>query len=111
MEKRKLIPVTDIYETDERYILLMEMPGINKSSLSVKIDDDKLVVDASSEEVGKEWQAINTEFELGEYHREFRLSPKIKQDGVEASYQDGILKIVLHKAEDFKPRQIEIKTV
>ncbi|MCX7883337.1 MAG: Hsp20/alpha crystallin family protein [Brevinematales bacterium] len=110
MEKRKLIPATDIYETKESYVLLMEMPGIDKSTLSVKVDDDRLVIDASTVEVGKEWRAIDTEFELGEYHREFRIGNKVNKDKIEASYQDGILTLTLHKAEDFKPRQIEVKT-
>jgi len=110
MEKRKLIPATDIYETNESYVLLMEMPGIDKSTLSVKVDEDRLIVDASTVEVGKEWKAIDTEFELGEYHREFRIGNKVNRENIEASYQDGILTITLHKAENFKPRQIEVKT-
>ncbi len=110
MEKRKLIPASDIYETENAYVILMEMPGIDKSTLSVKVDDDRLIVEAKTVEIGKEWRAIDTEFELGEYHREFRIGAKVNRETIEASYQDGILTITLHKAEDFKPRQIEVKT-
>ncbi|MFN4216283.1 MAG: Hsp20/alpha crystallin family protein [Brevinematales bacterium] len=110
MEKRRLVPATDIYETNDRYVVLMEMPGIDRNTLSVKVDDDRLVVEASTVEVGKEWRVIDTEFELGEYHREFRIGNKVNRENIEASYEDGILTIVLHKAENFKPRQIEVKT-
>jgi HSP20 family protein len=110
MEKRTIIPATDIYETQDSYVVLMEMPGIDKSTLSVKVEDDRLVVEASSVEVGKEWKVVDTEFELGKYHREFRVGPKVNREKIEASYEDGILKIVLPKAQDFKPRQIEVKT-
>lgn len=110
MEKRRIIPPTDIYENSDSYVILMEMPGIDKSTLSVKIDDDRLIVEASTVEVGKEWKAIDVEFELGNYHREFRIGNKVNKENIEATYNEGILTITLHKAENFKPRQIEVKT-
>ncbi|ADQ15583.1 Hsp20/alpha crystallin family protein [Halanaerobium hydrogeniformans] len=101
----------DIKETDDKYIIEAEMPGINKEDIQLELDDDYLTisVDHTEEEKEENENYIRRERRHGRYARSFYLE-NVKQDEITAEYNDGILTIDLPKVEKkvVKKRTIDI---
>jgi HSP20 family protein len=107
---RYYVPATDIYETEESLTLVMEMPGVEKKDISVRLENDVLRVESQidfSKYAGLE--PVYTEYNVGHYARSFTLSSKIDQGGISAQLADGVLTLTLRKAEEARPRRIEIR--
>lgn len=104
------VPAADIYETPEKIVLVMDMPGVCFDCAHVNIVDDELVV--TGHVVHGEDQddyVLYREYDVGHYHRHFGLPPTIDRTKIDASMADGVLMVVLPKAEEAKPRRIPIK--
>lgn len=103
------MPTTDIYETEDSLILVMEMPGVDKESLSVNIENDQLQLEGKIELANYEGlEPVYTEYSIGHYKRTFTLSNRIDQDKISATFSDGLLTLNLPKAQELKPRKISI---
>lgn len=106
---RYYVPYTDIYETEDDLTLVMEMPGVEKDNLDVKIEDDVLQIEGQIDFANyAEMQPVYTEYNVGHYTRRFHLSNRIDQDKISATVVDGVLTLKLPKAEEAKPRKIKI---
>ena len=92
---------TDIKETEEKYLIEAELPGMDKEDIELELNDDYLTIKADNEEVIKEEEDdyIRKERRTGKYQRSFRLN-NIEKDKIEAEYNNGILEINLPKMED-----------
>ncbi len=106
----KWYPAVDILENKVSYLIRAELPGMKKEDINVEVKDGTLVL---SGETKTEKPAEGVEYRLVEragakFSRSFSLPESAKQDGIEATYKDGILEIRVPKAEKAKPRQIEI---
>ena len=109
MPARLFQPQTDIFETSEALTLVLEMPGVDKGSVEVKVENDVLNIEGRvdfSRYDGR--QPLYTEYNVGHYARSFRLSSKIEQEGISAELKDGVMTLVLPKAEKAKARKIEV---
>ncbi|NLX70118.1 MAG: Hsp20/alpha crystallin family protein [Clostridiales bacterium] len=95
----------DIRETDKEYIVEAEMPGFAKEDIEVELVDDRLTISAKRDESVNEERSnfIRRERRYGEVSRTFLLDG-VKQEDVKAEYKDGILRIILPKAEEHKRR-------
>jgi len=102
-------PFTDIYVSKEGYHLLLDMPGVSKENFKLKIDNDELIVTGKKQNGDKDRKYVNNEIFYNGFHRHFVLPNDVDTDKIDASYQDGVLKLMLHKKEEFKPKFIEIK--
>jgi HSP20 family molecular chaperone IbpA len=107
---RTFLPMTDIYETQDALSVVVEMPGIEKSNVNIRVEDDVLNVEGRLD-LGKYQGLIPlyTEYNVGHYSRSFRLSSKIDQSKIVAEMKDGVLSLTLPKIEDAKPRAIRVK--
>jgi HSP20 family protein len=109
MPARLFQPQTDIFETSEALTLVLEMPGVDKGSVEVKVENDVLNIEGR---VGfskyEGMQPLYTEYNVGHYARSFRLSSKIEQEGISAELKDGVMTLVLPKAEKAKSRKIQV---
>jgi len=104
------IPNTDIYETDEALMVLMEMPGVEKEDISVKLENDVLRVEGQIDfSKYQEMEPVYTEYNVGHYARAFTLSDKIDQNEIGAELDNGVLTLTLKKAKEARPRRIEIR--
>ena len=108
---RTFLPHTDIYETPEALVVVMEMPGVNREHADITVEDDILSVagriDFSKYE---KLQPVYTEYNVGYYRRSFSLTPNSFDDHkISAEMKDGVLKVTLPKAERAKPRKIELR--
>ena len=107
---RVFVPNADIYETNDALTVILEMPGVEKNNVDVRVEDDVLRVTGQLDlSKYKGLVPLYTEYNIGNYARNFRLSNKIDQNKIAAELKDGVLWLTLPKAEEAKPRTIEIK--
>lgn len=106
---RAFIPATDIYETDDALTIVMEMPGVAKEELDVSVESGVLNVEGRLNFKKYEgMQPVYTEYNVGHYRRSFSLTNRIDQLKIRADVSDGVLTLVLPKAEEIKPRKIAV---
>ena len=107
-----LMPVVDVVDEETRYVVKAELPGVAKKDIDVAINDGILTINAErkieDEEKDDKGRVIRRESRYGNYVRSMRLDTTIDVKEVKASYKDGILKLVLPKADQAKPKKIEI---
>jgi HSP20 family protein len=109
MPARLFQPQTDIFETSEALTLVLEMPGVDKGSVEVRVENDVLNIDGHVDFSKYDGlQPLYTEYNVGHYARSFRLSSKIEQEGISAELKDGVMTLVLPKAEKAKARKIKV---
>jgi len=109
MPARVFMPVTDIFETDQALILTLELPGVAKDRVEVRVENDVLTIEARIDFAPYETlRPVYTEYNIGNYTRTFQLSSKIEQDGISAALKDGVMTLILPKAEKAKPRKITV---
>lgn len=103
-------PPVDILESKDSYLIRAELPGMKKEDVHVEVQQGSLNLSGERKfdepAEGVEYQ--RTERVAGKFSRSFSLPQTIKQDGIKASYRDGILEIYVPKADEAKPRQIAI---
>jgi HSP20 family protein len=104
-------PAVDIAETANEYVVKVELPGVNKNDVKITTQDNILTIrgEKKEEKETKESNFHRVERSYGSFQRSFPLPGSIKNDKIEASYKDGILEILLPKAEESKTRTIEVK--
>ncbi len=109
-ERMALMPVTDINETKDGYHIEMEMPGIGKDDFKVELHNDVLTIhgEKKEEKESKEENSYCSERVYGSFSRSFRLPGQIKAEDIKAEYKDGILKLLVPKAEEAKTKQIQV---
>jgi HSP20 family protein len=106
---RQFMPVTDIFETDQALTLIVEMPGVKKENVDVQAENDVLTIQGRIDFSNYEGlQPVYTEYNVGDYARSFQLSSKVDQSKIKAQLRDGVMTLVLPKAEKAKPRKIAV---
>jgi HSP20 family protein len=103
-------PLVDIYETDEAITLLADLPGVEKDALDINVEDRQLTVTGLVKDPENRQQSVYSEYGIGGYTRSFKLGDAIDQSKIGASLKDGVLTLVLPKADRLKPRKIDITT-
>ena len=104
------LPPADIYETKDAIIVLAEMPGVPPDGVDLTLERRVLTIrgrSAAGNHTG--YQRVYNEYTEGDYERVFTLSENIDRDRIEARLRDGVLHLVLPKAESAKARRIELK--
>ena len=104
-------PSADVMENKNDYTLKIELPGVMKDQVKISVQDNVLTIqgEKQNETESKDTNYHRVERSYGKFLRSFRLPSAIKSDKIDATYKDGILSIVLPKAEEAKTKEIEIK--
>ncbi len=109
MYNNRIIPLTDIYETDTMYSLALEVPGVSREGLDVTIDNDELQISCKVEDETTDTASEeNAKVEYHNYYRNFKLNKEIDRSKVDAELKNGILTVSLFKKEESQPKKIEI---
>ncbi|MEV6894753.1 Hsp20/alpha crystallin family protein [Kribbella sp. NPDC051137] len=103
-------PLADLEETDDGYVLEVELPGVKKKNITIELDGRRLVISGErpEDEGRKGWLRRQTR-SWGRFHYEVVLPDNVKQDGVEATLNDGVLRVTVPKGSAGQRRQIEVK--
>jgi len=104
------IPRSDIYEVDDKIVLLLDMPGVNPNAINITLDKSVLTVNGYVRVDEPEgYSLMHAEYETGDYERSFRISNQIDQSNIDAIYNNGTLKLILPKSESAMPQRIKVK--
>jgi HSP20 family molecular chaperone IbpA len=107
---RVFLPNADIYETPDALSVVLEMPGVEKSNVDIRVEQGILNVEGRLDlSKYQGLQPLYTEYNVGHYARSFQLSSKIDQNAIQAELKDGVLSLTLPKAEQAKPRKIQVR--
>jgi len=106
-----LKPAMDVKETEKDVIAEVELPGFNPENIEVSVKDGVLRVSGKMDEKKEEKEKgyWRKEIRRGSFERMIHLPVKVKEDAIEATYEKGILKIVMPKAEAKPSSKVKIK--
>lgn len=112
-EERQLpqvVPATDILEKEDGFHIFMDLPGVDKSGLTIDLNEEEVSIRALGTPGGREGVRItHSEFCACEYARTLTLSSVVDRARIKAVFKNGVLDLFLPKAEEAKPRRIEIQ--
>jgi HSP20 family protein len=104
-------PVVDIVEEKDHFVVRAELPGVDKKDVRITIEDNVLNLRGEKkfegEKEGKDYHRIERSY--GSFYRSFTLPTSVLSSKIEASYTDGVLTVTIPKAEEAKPKEIEVK--
>jgi len=103
-----ILPVCSICGDESAVVLKIEMPGVHKDDIEVRIDHDQLVISGKLPDESSSGTWLLHERRQGNYERRFTIDSTIDRDRIEAVYELGIMTLTLHVKEEVKPRRIEI---
>jgi HSP20 family protein len=106
-------PTVDISETGNEYLIKVELPEVRKEDVKISVDQGVLTIQGERklerEESDDKKKYHRVERAYGTFARSFTLPDNIDTSAIEAKQQDGVLHVRLGKAEEAKPKQIEVK--
>ena len=96
---RSFVPPTDVFEDEKALIVVMEVPGIQRDHVDVKVENNMLTVEGRIDQSKYDGlQPVYTEYNIGNYVRSFQLSSQIDQEGIRAELKDGVMTLTLPKS-------------
>jgi HSP20 family protein len=108
--RRVFVPRVDIIERNGDITLLADMPGVNSDSVDITLEKNILTIRGTVEfERPEAYDLAYAEYAVGDYERTFALSDEVDRDRIEATVKNGVLRLLLPKAEAAKARKIAVK--
>ena len=102
-------PALDLYQTNDDIVAVVELPGMRKEEIEISLQDGMLTISGErKDESAQSEQTERTERFFGKFRRSISLPTRVNSDKVNATYKDGILTVTLPKAEEVKPKQIQV---
>jgi len=101
-------PRVNITETKDGYLLEAEMPGVNKDGLEILLEGNELTLVGRRGPEPSGLELVYRESTNRDFRRAFALDPTIDTGKIEARMENGVLKLRLPKAEQLKPRRINV---
>lgn len=111
MENAVWSPLTDISEDNDNYYMHLDIPGVDKNEVKISYSNGNLIIkgERKDEKETKKSEYHRIERSFGKFYRSFTLPEKVKEDMIEAKFKDGSLSITIPKADEVKPKEIEVK--
>ncbi|HYD77115.1 Hsp20/alpha crystallin family protein [Ramlibacter sp.] len=107
---RYAVPPVDVFEDEGSITLLADLPGVSRERLGVRVDGDNLVIEGTAEVPAPATiEMIYGEARLAAYRREFTLSRELDSSRIEAELKDGVLRLMIPKSEEARPRRVEVR--
>lgn len=107
---RFFIPQTDIVENKESLIVTMDLPGVKKEDLRIKLENNILEIDGRIDYSPYEkLNPVYTEYNIGNYARSFTVSHAVDTRNIEAVLNEGVLTLTLLKTPEAEPREIRVQ--
>jgi len=107
---RFYVPATDIFETGDALKIVMEVPGVVKDAVDVKIENEVLSIEGRIDTTNYQGlEPLYTEYSIGHFARSFGLPWQVDPNNITANLEDGVLTLTLNKRAESKPRRITIR--
>ena len=101
-------PALDVYQDKDQFTVVAELPGLKKEDIELSLHGGVLTISGERKQDKKDKEGYRNERFFGRFQRSVTLPTSVDGNKVKATYQDGILKVVLPKAEEAKPKQIDV---
>lgn len=110
-ERTDYSPLVDVTEDDSRYLIELDLPGVERGDVKVTVENDTLTIRGERKSVRDEddGKVHRIERHFGSFVRTFRVPKDADGESVGASFKNGVLSVSLPKAEQAKPREIEVQ--
>jgi HSP20 family protein len=109
-QQQHVVPPVDVFENENAITLLADLPGVAREGLNVRVDGDSLTLEAAAATQGPEnMELVYGEAQIPTYRRQFTLSRELDASRIEAQLRDGVLRLTIPKAEEARPRRIEVQ--
>ena len=105
------LPAVDVFDTQDAVVLKAELAGMNPDDIQIEVEDNVLTIkgERKFEEKVDEERYYRVERRFGTFQRSLALPQGVKADQIEAAYDEGILTVTVPKAEQEKPKRIEVQ--
>jgi HSP20 family protein len=105
------VPPVDIFEKNETLVLRVELPGVEKDDIDIRVENGVLTLHGQRrrEQEFDEKNAYRLERSYGAFSRSFSLPTIVDSSKIVATYRDGVLEVTLPKAEEAKPKRVPIQ--
>ena len=107
-QERYVTPPVDIYETARGLVVKADLPGVEKENLDLQVENNLLTIRAKPTHTSA-GESVYREYELVNFFRQFELNEKVDRSKISAELKHGVLTLQLPKAEEVKPRKIEVR--
>lgn len=103
-------PNADITEDEKEYLIHLDIPGMEKNDIKINFQDGRVTItgEREFEERDEKKDYIRQERYYGSFYRSFKLPEKVKEENIQATFKNGVLKVVIPKAEVVKPKVIKV---
>jgi HSP20 family protein len=104
-------PALDISERKDAYLVTVELPGLKPEDLDITMEDGLLTIQGERQFTAEssEQQFHRVERRYGAFRRSITLPAHVMAEGIEASFEDGVLQILVPKAEEAKPKRVQVR--
>ena len=104
-------PALDISERKDAYLVTVELPGLKPEDLDITMEDGLLTIQGERQFTAEssEQQFHRVERRYGAFRRSITLPAHVMAEGIQASFEDGVLQILVPKAEEAKPKRIQVR--
>ncbi len=104
-------PAIDITEDNDAFIVTADLPGLTKKDISINIKESMLTISGERkiEKKDEDQNYCRSERRYGSFKRSYQLTDQVITDKISAAFKDGVLTVTIPKAEEVKPKEIEIK--
>ena len=103
-------PAADVYDTESEYLIAVDLPGVDRSAVDIELEDEKLVIRGSRSLASAPENAGEKSIRPhGRFRKSFTLPSDVAEEGIQAEYKDGVLKVRLPKRGEPRGQRIQIK--
>ena len=109
LSSRGSFPPINIFQTDDKYAIVAELPGVSRDNIDIKLENRRLSIQGQIDSDNHaDFKPVYTEYNVNHFSRNFTLPIEIDTDNIEASVADGVLTLVLPKAKEAQLRKIQV---
>ncbi len=111
-EQGAILPAFDISEADDHFKVRADLPGIDAQNIDISLSGNVLTISGEKQDERTEEKEnyFYSERQFGSFSRSFTLPSDVKEEGIEATYKDGVLQVTVPKSETIQRKKIEVKT-
>jgi len=107
-QEKYITPPVDIFETADGLVVKADLPGVAQEDLDVRVENNLLTIRGRAAHIAP-GDPVYREYGLVNFFRQFELNERVDQSKISAELTHGVLTLNLPKAEEAKPRKIEVK--
>ncbi|MGI4787830.1 MAG: Hsp20/alpha crystallin family protein [Janthinobacterium lividum] len=109
---RTWAPAVDIFEDRDEIVVRADLPGLKLEDIDIELTGETLTLrgERKFEDASRKDSYVRIERAYGQFQRSFSIAVPVRQEGVKASYRDGILEVHLPKSEETRPKKVQVTT-